>query len=805
MQTLWQDVLFGVRMLRKKPGFTFIAILTLALGIGANTAIFSVVNAVLLKSLPYRDADKLVMLYEKKEGNFFNSVSFDDFKDFRAIAQSFVQVAAVSPQWNLTLTDLAEAQSIQGLYVSSNLLPMLGIAPVQGRVFRPEEDQPNSERTAVISYGFWQRRLGSNPQAVGSRITLDGQGYTVIGVMPAGFRVLDEAEVWLPLAFNSFTTRGRNVRLLSIVAQRKPGVTMVQAQAEVSGIAANLEKQYPDTNTGFRAELVPMHEHVTGKARTLLLVLLSAVGLVLLIACANVANLLLARATTRYRELAIRKALGASRWQVIRQLLTESLLLSVIGGVSGTLLAWWGLELLLSISPADIPRRNEIGIDLPVLGFTLGLSLLTGIVFGLIPAWQSSRPDVHEALKDGGRSAGAAVGTNRFRSALVIAEIALAIVLLIGSGLLIRSFIKLLEVKPGFATENVIAFGVALPNATYGDAQRRAAFYQQLEARLKALPGVISVGATTRLPLLDATRNITSLMTIEGRPETEKDQVEVDFRRATPGYFAAFGIPQLQGRLFSEQDVANQNSVVVINDAMVKKYWPNENPVGKRVRIGGGTGNTAWTTIIGVVGSVRHLGLNAEPRPEVYYHYLTSPPFGPMMVVRTSSTPDTLIAALRSEVSALERNAPILQINTMPQLIQRSVAPQRFNMLLFAIFAVVALLLSMVGIYGVMAYSVTQRTPEIGIRMALGAQKSDVLKLIIKQGMGLALTGVGIGLVAAFGLTRWMSTLLFEVRATDPMTFIAIATLLTMVALLACWIPARRATKVDPMVALRYE
>lgn len=805
MQTLWQDLLFGLRMLRKQPGFTCIAIITLALGIGANTAIFSVVNAVLLKSLPYRDADRLMMVYEKKEGNFFNGVSYDDFKDFRDRNQSFAQVAAVSPQWNLTLTGFAEAQQIQGLYISSTLLPMLGVVPVQGRVFRPEEDQPNSERTVMISHGFWQRRMGSNPNAVGTSITLDGQLYTVIGVMPAKFRVLDDAELWLPLALNNFTTRGRNVRFLSMVAQLKPGVTMAQAQAEASSIAANLEKQYPASNTGYRAELVPMHEHLTGKARTLLLVLLGAVGLVLLIACANVANLLLARATTRHRELAIRTALGASRWQVIRQLLTESVLLFIAGGLSGTLLAWWSLELLLSLSPADIPRRDEIGLDLNVLGFTLGLSLLTGIVFGLIPARQASRPNLHDALQEGGRTGGATVGTKRFRNALVVAEIALAIVLLVGSGLLIRSFVKLLDVKPGFATENIVTFSVGLPNTSYGDAQRRAAFYQQLETRLKALPGVVAVGATTRLPLMDATRNITSFMTIEGRPETEQNQIEVDFRRATPSYFAAFGIPQLQGRLFEDQDVSNRNSVVVVNDTLAKRYWPNEDPIGKRVRLGGGTANNSWSTVIGVVGSVRHLGLNAEPRPEVYYHYLTSPPFGPVVVVRTAAAPDSLFTAIRNEVSAIDNNAVVAQLTTMPQLIQRSVAPQRFNMLLFGLFAGVALLLAMVGIYGVMAYSVTQRTQEIGIRMALGAQKRDVLQLILKQGMWLALAGVGIGLVTSLALTRWMKTLLFGVSATDPLTYVVIAALLSSVGLLACWIPARRATKVDPMVALRCE
>lgn len=802
MQTLWQNLLFGLRLWRKQPGFTLIAIVTLALGIGATTAIFSVVNAVLLKSLPYREAHRLVMVYEKKEGNFFTSGSYDDFKDFRASSQTLSEIAAVSPQWNLTLTGEAEAQPLQGLYVSSNLLPMLGVAPLQGRIFHAEEDQPNSERTVVVSYGFWQRRAGGRADLLGSRITLDGQPHTVIGVMPPDFRVLEDAEVWLPVSFNPIVTRGRNVRAFSLIGQLKPGVTMAQAQAELSGLAANLEKQYPATNTGFRAEVAPLHEHVTGKARTLLLVLFGAVALVLLIACANVANLLLTRATARQRELAIRTALGASRWQIMRQLLTESVLLFVAGGMSGALLAWWGLELLLSLSPTDIPRRAEIGIDLNVLGFTLGLSLLTGIVFGLFPAWQVSRTDRNDVLS--GRSTGATLSTKRFRNVLVVTEIALALVLLIGSGLLIRSFTKLLNVKPGFATENVVTFSVGWPQ-TYTDPQRRAALYQQLEARIKTLPGVVSAGATTRLPLLSPTNNVTSYMTIEGRPETEGNQIEVDFRRASPDYFATLGIAQLQGRLFTEQDLANQSSVVVINDTLAQRYWPQENPLGKRVRMGGSSAAGSWSTIIGVVGSVRHLGLNVEPRPEVYYHLLTNPPFGPVVVARTTNAPEALLATARAEVAALDRNAVVAQLFTMPQLVTRSVAPQRFNMLLFALFAGVALLLAMVGIYGVMAYSVTQRTPEIGLRMALGAQTKDVLRLVLGQGLKLASLGVGVGLVTALVLTRWMRTLLFAVQPGDPLTFAAVALSLMAVALLACWIPARRAARVDPMIALREE
>jgi putative ABC transport system permease protein len=805
MQTLIQDLRYGARMLLKRPGFTIVALITLALGIGANTAIFSLVNTVLLKSLPWREPERLVMINEKKEGNYFTSVSYDDFRDFRAESKTFEQMAAISPQWTLTLTGLAEAQQFRGQYVSANLFSMLGVAPAPGRAFRAEDDQPNSERTVIISHGFWQRRAGGDPNFIGKTIALDGQAYTVIGVMPAGFRILDEAEFWLPLSFNMITTRGRSVRAFAVIGQLRPGATIAQAQAEMSSITASLEQQYPDSNRGFRAELVPLHEHITGKARTLLLVLPGAGGLVLLIACANVANLLLARATARRREMAIRAALGAGRWQIVRQLLTESVLLFMIGGAAGLLLTTWGLEVLLKLSPADIPRRDEISIDATVLWFTLGLSLLTGLVFGLVPAWQASRADLHDALKESSHSAGAASGAKRFRNALVVAEMAFAIVLLIASGLLIRSFVRLLDVKPGFATENIIGFGVSLPNASYADAQRRAEFYQRLEERLRALPGVVAVGAATRLPLLDAARNITSFLTIEGRPETERDRPEVDFRRATPGYFQTMGIPQLQGRLFTEQDLRAQNSVVVINEVMARKYWPNEDPVGKRIGMGGGAPGGSWSTIIGVVGSVRHLGLDSEPRPEVYYHYLTSPPVGPVIVIRTAAAPDALMNSIRSEVAALDKDAPVSQISTMEQVVARSVAPQRFMMLLFGLFAIVALVLAAVGIYGVMAYSVAQRTQEIGIRMALGAEKSDVLKLVIGQGMKLTALGVAPGLLAAFGLTRLMAGLLFGVSATDPLTFVVIALLLALVALLACYLPARRATRIDPLIALRCE
>ena len=805
METILHDLRYACRLLIKKPAFTAIAVVTLALGIGANTAIFSVVNSVLLRALPYRDADRLMMVYEKKEGNFYDLVSFLDFADFKSQNQSFEQMAAVSPLWTLNLTGVADAQQLRGFYVSADLFPMLGVAAARGRVFTTEDDRPGAERVALVSHEFWQRRFGGDPNLIGNTLTLDTQTFTVIGVLPADFRVLDDVDVFLPLSFNMLVTRGRGVRAFSVIARLNSGVGIEQARTEMSGLAASLEKQYPDSNAGFHAQVSPLHEHVTGKIRPTLLVLLSAVGFVLLIACANVASLTLARATARSGELAIRSALGAGRWRIIRQLLVESAVLSIAGGAAGLFLAVWGLELLLSLSPANIPRLNEIGIDPTVLGFTLAISVLTSIGFGLVPALKLSRVDLSASLKEGGRGAMVGASTQRYRNALVVGEMALAIVLLIGSGLLIRSFQRLLDVNPGFSTENIITFSVAMQGASYADAQRRADFYQRLEDRLRSLPGVLAVGATTRLPMLNPTNNVTTTLFIEGRDAMSPEQPEVDFRRSTPGYFSTMNIPLIKGREMDDRDVLPATRGAVVNEAMAKRYWPDEDPIGKRIRLGSNTPQTPWATIVGVVGSVRHLGMDVEPRPEVYLPYLSLPPTGPIIAVRTSTPPETLIAALRGEVQALDQSVPVSQFSTIPQLITRSVAPRRFNMLLFGVFAGVALLLATTGIYSVMSYAVTQRTHEMGVRMALGAQKRDVQRLVVGHGMKLALAGMTVGMVAAFALTRLMAGLLFGVSATDPLTFVAVSILLAFVAMLACYVPARRATTVDPMIALRYE
>ncbi len=806
MQTPWQDIRYGARLLLKRPGFTLIAVLTLALGIGANTAIFSVVNAVILRPLPFYEPERLVMLWgtSTRTNEQQQPASFDDFYDFQRQAQAFSGIAAVSPQWSFVLSGGGEPEQLFGQYMSSHLCALLGVQPMLGRAFLPEEDRAGGARVAILSYNLWQRYYSADPNIVGQTISLDGNSTTVVGVMPPGFQFLEAAELWRPLAQNPFLTRGRAVRLLNVIGRLKDDHTLEQASAEMTLLTRNLATQYPDTNTGMGMRLLPVHEQVTGKVRQALLLMFGAVGLILMIACANVANLTLARAAARRKEMAVRVALGAGRARLMRQLLTESVLLSFLGGAGGILLASLGIDVLMKLNPLQLPRYNTVGVDATVLGFTLLAVLLTGIVFGLAPAWQVSKLDLQSSLKDGSRTA-AETGSRRVSNWLVVAEMALALVLLIGAGLLIRSFLQLLQVRPGFATEHVVTMQVLLPQTTYAQPQRRLNFYQELETRLKALPEVSSVGFVTRLPLLSALNNVTSTLDVEGRPLPPGQRPEIDFRRASTDYFQTLGIPLLKGRSMNELDISNNTGAVMINEALAKRFWPGEEALGKRVRTGPNADQLPWLTVVGIVGNVRHLGLDLDPRPEIYFHTSSSPPFGPVYVIRTAGDPKNVIAAARAQVRELDRNLPVANVNTMEQLVAQSVAQRRFAMLLFGLFAALALLLSSVGIYGVISYSVAQRTEEIGVRMALGAQRSDVLRLVLGQGMKLALFGVAVGLPLALALTRLMREQLYGVRATDPLTFVLIALLLLLVALLACYVPARRATKVDPMVALRYE
>lgn len=807
MESVLKDISYGLRSLLKQPTFTAIAIVTLALGIGANTAIFTVVNAVVLRPLPYHDSERLAMLWTTKDSNVEQPFSFADYHDLKSQATTFSAVGAASPLWNFTLTGDGEPEPIQGMYVSANLFELLKVAPEKGRAFTADEDRAGGPPVVIISRALWERRLGADPNAIGKVMSVSGVSATIVGVMPARFQFLDPAaEIWAPLMQNQMASSARQVRLLSVVGRLGDGVAASAAGAELTGIAGRLASAYPDSNKGVGVRLVPLHDQVTGKVRPALLLLFGAVGLVLLIACANIVNLMLVRSAARRREIAVRAALGAGRLRLLRQLLTESITLSVLGGAAGIVLGSWGVKALLALNPISIPSYNRIGIDLTVLAFTLVASVVTGIVFGLAPAWQMLRVDLNSALKEGGRGSVVETGQRRLSSLLVIAEMAMAMVLLIGAGLLLRSFARLLDVQPGFNTENVLTMQVGLPNAAYQEPQKRIAFMQQLEANLKAAPEVSSVGLATRLPLMSTLNNVTTFLAIEGRNVPVNELPEIDFRRASTGYFQTMGIPLLSGRLVTEQDVINNTRSVLINEALAKRFWPGEDPVGKRISTAISTGQQIpWQTIVGVVGNVRHLGLDIEPRPEIYYHTNTSPPFGPVVVVRTTSDPQRLISIARAKVRELDRNVPISNVNTMEQLVAQSVAQRRFGMFLLGTFAALALLLAAIGIYGVMSYSVTQRTQEIGVRMALGANATDVLKMVLRNGMLLALIGVGLGLAGAFGLTRLMSRLLFAVTPTDVTTFALVSIGLLAVALAACYLPARRAMKVDPLEALRYE
>ncbi|HZS04924.1 MAG TPA: ABC transporter permease [Blastocatellia bacterium] len=805
MKTLWQDVRYGLRVLIKNPGFTLVTVLALALGIGANTAIFTVVNAVLLRPLPYQQPERLVWAW----GNFAQSsraaVSPPDFIDYRDQNRSFSHFAAftVGGESAANLTGAGEPERIPSALVTTGFFQTFGVNPLLGRAFLPDEDQAGHDHAVVLSYGLWQRRFGGDRNIIGRELAIDGENYAVVGVMPPGFQYPPRAEMWAPLGFYHPGMKARGAHFLRPVARLKPGVTREQAQADFDLIAGRLEQQYPNTNKGWSLKLVPLDEVIIGGSMRLALwVLLGAVGFVLLIACANVANLLLARASARQREIAVRRALGASRLRVIRQLLTESMLLAALGGIVGTLLAVWGVDLLVALSPGNIPRVGEISVDGRVFAFTLLVSLLTGVIFGLVPAWQSSRTDLNEALKEGGRSSAAGGGRYGVRNLLVVAEIALALVLLAGAGLLIRSFRHLQQVSPGFNPAGVLTARIDLSEARYREPQKRVIFFSQVLERTRTLPGVEAVGMISELPM-SGQLNDTNF-TIEGRwPLVAGQENDADIRRVSDGYFTAIGIPLLRGRHFTGQEVTENRPVVIINQALAAQYFPGVDPVGKRLIIETGEPQPAAREIVGIVGDVQHFGLGQGLPAEMYIPSLRFP--WANMVVRTATDPPALAPAIRSQVLAVDPDQPVSNFRTMEQLISTSVAQPRFQTRLLTIFAAVALALAVVGIFGVMSYAVSQRTHEIGIRMALGAKRGDILKLVIGQGMVLAASGVAVGLAVAFALTRVMRNLLFEVSATDPLTFVAITLLLLGAATLACLVPARRATRTDPIIALRYE
>ena len=804
LETFWQDIRYGVRSLLKQPGFAAVAVLTLALGIGANSTIFSFVNGVLLRPLPYHEPERLVLLDETapKRGVTSVGVSFPNFLDWREQNRVFEGVAAYIPA-GYTLVGAGEPEQLRGARVTSGLFEILGVTPALGRTIRPEEDRPENDTVVILGHGLWQGRFGADPGVVGRMISLNNRPHTVIGVMPPDFKFPEVADLWLPLALDAQRWT-RNDHGLGAIARLKPGISLVRAQAEMVSVALRIEEQNPVTNEGMSVSVSNLREGLVGDYQQALMILLGVVGFVLLIACVNVANLLLARASARRKEISIRSALGAGRWRIMRQLITESLVLGAAGGALGLVMSVWGLELLLSAVPVEFPFWMKFNLDGRVLAFTAGVSLLTGIVFGAAPALQASKVDLNEALKEGGRSAAVGAGRHRLRALLVVAEVALSLVLLVGAGLMMRSFLRLQNVKPGLNPENVLTMIVSLPRAKYQEPERQVAFFEQLLERVKSLPGVEGAAAVSNLPL-SGSRWGRSL-TVEGRSVLSVGEAPmINHCVVTPGYFRSMGIPILTGRDVADEDAKDSPKVTVIDERLAREYWPDESPLGKRIRFGPPESNEPWFTIVGVAGEVRHERLDAQTRKTVYVPYRQIPVGGMTLTVRTATDPLSLTAAIRGQVRGLDPDQPVASVRTMEEVVFSTVWQPRLYAILFAVFAAVALALASVGIYGVMSYAVSQRTHEIGIRMALGAQAADVLKMVLGQGLVLVLVGVVTGLGAAFALTRLMASLLYGVSATDPTTFAAIALLLLCVALLACYVPARRAMKVDPMVALRYE
>jgi putative ABC transport system permease protein len=811
MQTLWQDLRHGARTLIKQPTFTIVAVIALALGVGANTAIFSVVDAVLLRALPYRDSDRLVTVWErnKTRGNAQNVINLGNFFDWKNQNSVFEDMATFFDM-TANLTSGGEPEEIPSQIATPNLFNILGVNPIMGRTFTEDDGKPGAARVVALSFGLWQRRFGGDPQIIGRKLILNGNETTVVGVMPANFNwhvragsmTRKMAEMWAPWQIDE-TMKRRGGRFASAVARLKPGFTPEQAQAEMNVIGGQLERQYNNFNANWGVNVVPLRKQFTGEIRLALLVLLGAVGMVLLIACANVANLLLARAAVRQREIAVRAALGAGRWRIVRQLLTESLLLAGLGGLAGLALAWWGTDLLVSLAPPDLLNLPQVKINAVVLGFTMGVSMLTGVIFGLVPALEATRLNLTGSLKESGKNIGGGMRSHRLRNSLVIAEIALALVLLVGAGLLIRSFARLQGVDPGFNAHNLLTMKVSLPGRKYDTDQKRINFFRQAVAQMQSLPGVESAGAVSFLPF--AAPHAGTLVEIEGRPKLPPGQgLGTGVMVSDVNYFRTMQVPLKRGRLFTDQEAAEMRHVVVVNEAFARTNFPGEDPLGKRVTIYMKNDNQPCE-IIGVVGDSKHMNLDAEVKPMSYWPHPELTYSGMTLALRTQGEPTAIANAARNVISALDPEQPVADVRTMESLIGTSVAGARFNTLLLTIFAIVALLLASLGIYGVMAYSVAQRTHEIGVRMALGAGGTDVLRLVVRKGMTLALSGVAIGVAASFALTRLMQTLLFNVSATDPLTFAGIPLLLAFVALLACLIPARRAAKVDPMVALRYE
>lgn len=818
METLFQDLKHGVRLLLKTPGFTAVAVLTLALGVGANTAIFSVVNAVLLRPLPFTDPQRLIVVGEtnasQKGAEDQIGIAPANYLDYRNDNKTFESIGAFSMTvrtgFNLGVGD--DPERVSAANITANLFPTLGVNPIYGRQFLPEEEKQGNNRSVILSHGLWQRRFGSDPGIVNKTIMLNGYGYLVVGVMPTGFQfptkdLLPElqslakpVEVWVPLSLSDASWTARGSRFLYAVGRLKPNVTIQQANSDLNVIATRLAQQY-EQDAGYSARVISLQDQIVGSIRLALLVLFGAVGFVLLIACANVANLLLSRAATRQKEIALRLALGANRLRLVRQLLTEGFLLVLIGGPLGMLLAVVGVNILVSISPQGIPLPPQLRLDGRVIAFTLLVSFLTAVIFGLVPALQASKVDLSEAIKEGGTRGNTSSGL-RVRNILVISELVLAVVLLVGAGLMVKSFMRLESVDPGFDPKNTLSFQYSLPTSRYPEDPGIIAFNKQVIERLKALPGVQSVSGASAMPL-GKTSNYTSF-TIDGRPPLPPSEFLLSEHIGVfPDYFKTMSVNLRRGRDFTAQDTMESAQVVIINEAMASHFWPGEDPIGKFIKIDYDQGVSRQ--IIGVVNNIKNFGLDMPAKPEMYVSQYQFPFQSTFIVVHGSSDPKNLIIPVTQTIASIDKDQPIYNVKSMTDVVNSSVARQRFTMLLMSCFAVVAVILAAIGLYGVMAYSVSLRTQEVGIRMALGSQRIDILKLIIGQGLRLTFIGIAIGLVGAFGLTRVFQSLLFGISATDPVTFIAIALLLVGVAVLASFIPARRAMRVDPMVALRYE
>ncbi|HSS19163.1 MAG TPA: ABC transporter permease [Pyrinomonadaceae bacterium] len=809
----WQDLRYGARMLLKAPSVSIVATIALALGIGANTAIFSVVNAVLLRPLPFAHSEQLMNVWETDSvrGSQRGSASYPNFVDWRDQSHSFEYMASYHTA-DFILTGRGDSTRLQAAVVNADLFSLLGAAPVLGRAFRTAEDKPGQDgRVVLLSQQLFQKRFNADPNIVNQSVVLDGKPFTVVGVMPQSFQFPVQnvpVDFWTTVAIDREgedpSSDSRGAHYMDVIARLKPGVSRDQAQAEMTAIGNRLEQQYPDKNLHRNIRLEPTLEALVGDIRPALLILLGAVGCVLLIACANVANLLLARAMSRQKEMAIRAAMGASRLRVIRQLLTESVLLSLVGGLLGLVLAVWWSDLLITLGKENIPRALQVGLDWRVLSFNLTVSLLTGVIFGLVPAIHSSKTELTESLKEGGRGGSEGARRNRIRGVLVVSELAIAVVLLVGAGLLIKSLWRLHNVSPGFDSHNLLTFEVAIPEVKY-PAEKQNQFYRDLVSRLQAVPGVRSAGAVIPMPLTGDAFRISFAQ--EGHPVEKGNQPSADFFAVSDDYFTTLGVPLLKGRQFTQRDDAKAPGVIIINEAFARKYFSNEDPIGKRLLPGISTtkADPTWREIVGVVADVRNRNLSSEVRPG-YFLPQAQVPFNQMtLIVRTVNDPHTLITAVQNEVRAMDPDVPVFTIKTVDEHIAATVASPRFNSMLLGIFASVALVLTIVGLYGVMSYSVAQRTNEIGIRMALGAQTGDVLRLVVSQGFKLVLIGLGLGLVGAFALTRVISSLLFGVTPKDPVTFLVVPAVLALVALLACYLPARRAARLDPLHALRYE